>query len=203
LQDHSIIEIRSALRRKALHRRDGISEDMRDAYSQLIRKKTIAYIDSISAKCIHIYLDFRSEVLTKGIIEDLFDRNIKVVVPLIRGEKGSEHIVHSHLENLFEIHSGKFGVPEPVNEKIVASHEIDSVILPVVAFDGDGVRLGYGKGYYDRFLNGLDPKVDRIGLAFSVQEMDKIPMLSHDQLMYSVVTEQMHFIFKSEVQFLK
>ncbi len=200
MHDESLIGIRSSLRQEALKLRDGISQDILDAYSQLIRKRIIHYLDTISAKCVHIYLGFRSEVRTHGIIEDLFERNIRVAVPITKGGNGSEHLVHCLLEKNSEIHPGKFGVPEPVVVNEISQEEIDAVILPVVAFDGSGVRLGYGKGYYDRFLKGLGAEPDRIGLAFSLQEMDKIPMLSHDQLMYSIITEQTHFFFKKRVQ---
>jgi len=169
---------------------------MRDAYSQLIRKKTIEYLDSISARFVHSYIGFRSEVATHGIIEDLFERGVKVAVPVVRGESDKEHMVHSLLENPSHLQPGKFGVPEPVNAKEISTSDLDAVLIPIVAFDGFGMRLGYGKGYYDRFLSVLPPKIRRIGLAFSIQEMDKIPMMSHDELINNVITEQSNFFFK-------
>ncbi|MFI5263257.1 MAG: 5-formyltetrahydrofolate cyclo-ligase [Candidatus Kapaibacterium sp.] len=187
-----IIAQRSELRKKALELRDGIPADIRDAYSQLIRKKTVEFLESISARFVHSYIGFRSEVVTKGIIEDLLERGINLVVPVVRQEK----MVHSLLEDLDQLCPGNFGVPEPVNVKEISLTGLDAVIIPVVAFDGFGMRLGYGKGYYDRFLTELPSKVRRIGLAFSNQEMDIIPIMSHDQLMNITITEQSTFFFK-------
>ena len=187
---------RSELRKRALVGREAIPVHLRDAFSQLIRKKTIEYLDSISAKFVHTYLSFRSEVSTAGIIEDLFERGVKVAVPIVRGEPNEEYMVHSLLKDLDHFRPGKFGVPEPENVEEVSISDLDAVIIPIVAFDGFGMRLGYGKGYYDRFLSPLPTEVRRIGLAFSSQEMDIIPMLSHDQLMNIIITEQSNFILK-------
>ena len=193
---NSDLIIRNELRKEALNARDLIPEEMRDAYSQLIRRRTIEYIDSISATFVHCYIGFRSEVKTQGIIEDLFERKIKVAVPVILGEGNEERMIHTSFTDLDSLHPGMFGVPEPdiVNE--VPLDELSAVIIPLVAFDGFGMRLGYGKGYYDRFLATIPEKITRIGLAFSIQEVDKIPKISHDQLINNVITEQSNFIFK-------
>jgi len=169
---------------------------MRDAYSHRIRRKTIEYLDSFSPKIVHSYISFGSEVSTHGIIQDLFDRKIKVVVPLTRGEKNNEYMIHSQIEDLEDLRPGNFNVPEPSVIKESSLDQLDAIIIPVVAFDGSGMRLGYGKGFYDKFLSRLDPKIARIGLAFSIQEMDKIPMLPHDELMNSLINEKSHFFFK-------
>ena len=157
--------------------------------------KTIEYLDSISAKFVHTYIGFQSEVDTYKIIEELFHRNIPVAVPLIRGDGKDQHMIHSLIEDLRFLHPGKFGVPEPDNVKEVSVLDIDAVLIPIVAFDGLGMRLGYGKGYYDRFLSTLPKKVKRLGLAFSIQEVDEIPRMSHDELINNIFTEQSNFIF--------
>jgi 5-formyltetrahydrofolate cyclo-ligase len=196
LEKEQIILERTRLRALGIERRENISNNMRDAYSELIRKKLIAYLDNKSAKFVHIYISFRSEVQTTQIIGDLIEREIKIFVPITEGNR----MISSEFENSMEIIPGKYGVPEPKHKKEIIPEEINAVILPLVAFDGDGVRLGYGKGYYDRFLNHLGPETDRVGLAFSIQEMEKIPKLSHDELMFSVITEQNQFFFKNGVQ---
>jgi 5-formyltetrahydrofolate cyclo-ligase len=194
--ENSITIERSLLRKTSLEKRDAIPLNMRDAYSQLIRKKTIEYLDSISAKLVHTYISIQSEVGTKGVIEDLLGKKIQIAVPLTRGEKEDQHMIHSLINDTSQFLPGKFGVPEPANIEEVSVDRLDAVIIPIVAFDGFGMRLGYGKGYYDKFLSGLSPKVKRIGLAFSIQEVDKIPKLPHDELMNSIITEQTHFFFK-------
>jgi len=186
-----IIVQRSELRKSALSAREGIPVNIRDAYSQLIRKKVLAYLDSISAKKVHTYIGFNSEVATRRIIEDLLEKGITVVVPVA----GKEDMRHSLLTDLRDLVPGNFRVPVPkqINEASVA--DIDAILIPIVAFDGNGMRLGYGKGFYDRFLSTLSPKIKRIGLAFSIQEMEQIPKYSHDELINIAFTEQSDFFF--------
>lgn len=192
MEVHPEIAIRNEQRKTALILRNGIPKDTRDAFSQFIRKKTIEYLDSISARFVHTYIGFQSEVGTRGIIEDLFEYGIKVAVPVVR----QEHLMSSLLEDLDILQEGEFGVPEPNNVKEVSIKGIDAILIPIVAFDGFGMRLGYGKGYYDRFLSTLPLSVRRIGLAFSIQEMDKIPRMPHDQLINNIITEQSQFFFE-------
>ncbi len=190
------IAFRAELRKKALALRDAMPLSDRDAYSQIIRKKTIEYLDSISAKFIHCYIGFRSEVQTNGILQDILDRNIKIAVPIIQGDGSSQHMIQSSLENLDHLRVGKFGVPEPEDIKAISLEGLDAVIMPVVAFDGLGMRLGYGKGFYDKFLSSLTPYSKRIGLAFSLQELEEIPKFPHDELINIAITEQSKFFFE-------
>jgi 5-formyltetrahydrofolate cyclo-ligase len=186
-----IIVQRSELRKSALNGRDEIPGNMRDAYSQLIRKKATDYLGSISAKKVHTYFGFNSEVGTRGIIEDLLEKGIKIVVPVA----GKDRMIHSLLKDLHDLVPGNFQVPVPKKISEVSVDDLDAVLIPIVAFDGYGMRLGYGKGYYDRFLSTLSPKIKRIGLAFSIQEVEKIPKFSHDELINIAFTEQSDFFF--------
>ncbi|MEI8135502.1 MAG: 5-formyltetrahydrofolate cyclo-ligase [bacterium] len=184
------------MRKEALAKRNGLPQNLRDAYSQLIRKRVVAHLESVGASTVHCYLNFGSEVITTGIISDLIERRITVVVPIIRKQGEAEVMSHSILRTLDNLHSGTFGIPEPDTVEEVSRSNFDAVLMPVVAYDGDGMRLGYGRGFYDRFLTTLGTKTPKVGLAFSQQELDKIPMLSHDQLMSSLVNENSNFIFK-------
>jgi 5-formyltetrahydrofolate cyclo-ligase len=192
LEVHPEIIARNELRKAALILRNSIPENKRDAFSQLIRKKTMDYLASISARFVHTYIGFQSEVGTRGIIEDLFERGITVAVPVVREKR----LISSLLNDLDNLRNGEFGVPEPENIEEVPGTSIDAILIPIVAFDGLGMRLGYGKGYYDKFLQTLPLRARRIGLAFSIQEMDKIPKESHDQLINNVITEQSQLFFK-------
>jgi 5-formyltetrahydrofolate cyclo-ligase len=99
-------------------------------------------------------------------------------------------LVHTEIKELSNLADGSFGLQEPV-ERIPASLNIlDAVIVPLVAFDRHGARLGYGMGFYDAFLHELPRSVERIGLAFSIQEMNHIPVFPHDEPLDTIVTEQ-------------
>jgi 5-formyltetrahydrofolate cyclo-ligase len=88
-----------------------------------------------------------------------------------------------------ELVVSSFGVPEPAGEPVDLA-SIDVVCLPGLAFDRDGRRLGYGAGFYDRFLPLLRPDTLTIGVGFSVQLVDEVPVDSHDRLVDLIVTEE-------------
>jgi len=84
------------------------------------------------------------------------------------------------LEDNAKLQKGPYGILEPVARKRIPLKNLDAVIVPGLAFDKKGMRLGRGKGYYDRFLNTLPERVMSIGLAFRFQILPSVPSLSHD-----------------------
>src|SRR5688500_575969 len=120
-------------------------------------------------------------------IEKFLESGREVVVPYISSE--SKKMLHSVLSDFRNIHPGVYGVPEPSVIKDADITQIRAVIVPLCAFDGFGHRLGYGKGYYDMFLSSLPKDVMKIGLAFSIQEVDKIPHEEHDTRLDMIITE--------------
>ncbi len=187
---NTAILTKSEIRRQTLARRDELPELLHVAYSRLIRNATIELIDSLGMKSVHCYLSYRSEVSTSGLIADLIDNGVTVIVPVVRRIEGVEVMEHALLKDPAVLTSGAYGIPEPANAEIVTSLSVDAVILPVAAFDGFGNRIGYGKGFYDRFLHTLPRNVQRIGLAYSVQEVDQLPHEPHDEKLAMIVTEQ-------------
>jgi 5-formyltetrahydrofolate cyclo-ligase len=181
---------KSEIRRKALTKRDELPELMRIAFSRLIRNATVELVDSLGLKSVHCYLSYRSEVATLGLIGDLMEAGITVIVPVVRRIDGTEVMEHSYLRDPSKLISGAYGIPEPAEPEIVNNLMIDAVILPVAAFDGFGNRIGYGKGFYDKFLHVLPKNIKRIGLSYSVQEVDQLPCEAHDEQLDMIVTEQ-------------
>ncbi len=176
---------RTELRLNALRERDMLTVEVRDAYSKLIEERALNYISELPSGSIHCYLSFRSEVQTQSLIEKLFGGEREVITPYVKD--GLMH--HSILRELtFTI--GEYGIPEPANKEPADLATMQAVVVPLVAFDGYGHRLGYGKGYYDKFLSTISPNVKKIGLAFSIQEIEKIPNQAHDIRLDYIVTEQ-------------
>jgi len=89
-----------------------------------------------------------------------------------------------------QLQKGAYGILEPREEGSVsvAPEEVDLAVVPAVAFDREGHRLGRGKGYYDRLLARLRPEVPRIGLAFKEQLLERLPRRSHDQPVHAVLS---------------
>jgi 5-formyltetrahydrofolate cyclo-ligase len=98
-------------------------------------------------------------------------------------------LVHTEITHLNDLKSGSFGLEEPSLRGPAALEGLDAVIVPMVAFDRRGSRLGYGKGFYDAFLGGLPSETKRIGLAFALQEVTHIPLLPHDIAVGRIITE--------------
>lgn len=110
------------------------------------------------------------------------------MVPII--EKERRNLRLSYLRNSSFFQQAHSRSPEPIGHEIPADpKEINVVIVPMIAFDSAGHRLGYGAGYYDRFLS-RNPHMKKIGVAFSCQEVDSIPADKNDICMDFVVTEK-------------
>lgn len=189
-----ILELRNALRREALARRDALSESVRREASARITAELSRLLLSSNARFVHCYISFRSEVETRSLIEDMLSRGLRVVVPVVEGDGSGNTLIHSELHDLRKLRTGAFGLPEPEGRIAISLEALDVVIVPMVAFDRQGTRLGYGKGFYDRFLQQLPHEVQRIGLAFGVQEVAHIPVLPHDERVATIITEKEQII---------
>jgi 5-formyltetrahydrofolate cyclo-ligase len=178
---------KSALRKQSLRSRDALPEQARAHYSSSICDRAFAIIASKKVDQIHCYLSFRSEVATNQLIAKLHSANIKVTVPSVREGGAMVHLEHLPDDLLIE---KTFGIREPVEQRTVLHNDFDVVFLPLAAFDRKGVRLGYGRGFYDYFLKTLPKDTLRIGLAFASQEVSNVPREEHDALMDFVITEK-------------
>lgn len=118
--------------------------------------------------CVHTYLaSLRlKEVDTAKVIRYLEFKNpgLKIAVPKI--DVQTENMQHFHLSEDVELINNGYGIEEPTNAKEILINEIDLVLIPLLAFDENGYRVGYGKGYYDKFLSVGRPGMIKIGLSF-------------------------------------
>jgi 5-formyltetrahydrofolate cyclo-ligase len=127
------------------------------------------------------------EVNTIPIIKSLLRRGNPIVVPIIVRVDTSLRL--SYIRDLSVLVPSTFGVPEPIGNEIPADPlDIHTILLPMLGFDRKGGRLGYGAGYYDRFL-AKNPRIRKIGIAFSCQETERLPVEASDIHMNCIVTE--------------
>jgi len=140
-----------------------------------------------------VYAAKGNEVETGDLIKTLIKRGSKVVVPIIEKETCSLRL--SYLIDPCDLVISTFSVPEPIGKEITANPEdLNFVIIPVLAFDREGNRLGYGAGYYDRFLGSCKETV-KIGAAYSFQGVNLLPSDNFDIKIDMVVTEEGCTIF--------
>ena len=156
------------LRKKYIARRQSLDEENYQQKSQQIEKHFFQQFNLAHYSHVHIYLAMaeRREVATRGIIQTLFSQYPEVVVaaPQLVGQptRIASRIITP--ESTLKAHP--WGIQEPAEGKSIAATSFDMVILPVIAFDVQGYRVGYGKGHYDRFLAQCRPDVTKVGLCF-------------------------------------
>jgi len=189
-------EKKRKLRGQFLESRNSLSRDEIDFKSKKIEKKLFALPEFQRAKTVMFYVSFRSEVKTEKMIRNALNLGKRVAVPIVDREK----ITVSEIKNLRkELSKGSFGLREPKKEfrRRVDQKKIDLVVVPGVVFDRTGGRLGYGRGYYDRFLRsrpialrmGRSAHCVLIGLAFDLQIVREIPLVEKDVRVNKIVTE--------------
>ena len=139
------------------------------------------------AEVIHIFISMPDEPDTKAIIEHCWSSGKKVAVPLVIPDKFD--LIHSEIKSFDNLISGMYGIQEPSPESriIMTPDMFDLVIVPGVAFDKKGGRLGLGKGYYDRFLEVTS--AFRLALAFDCQLIEAVPTEFHDVPMNAILSE--------------
>ena len=139
------------------------------------------------AETIHIFISKTDEPDTALIIESAWEYGKTVAVPCVLPD--TFELFHSQLKSFEDLCSGALGVLEPSPEVRIAMtpDSFDLIIIPGVAFDRLGGRLGYGKGYYDRFLE--QTCAFRLAIAFDFQVIEKVPTEKHDVLMNGILTE--------------
>jgi 5-formyltetrahydrofolate cyclo-ligase len=133
------------------------------------------------------YTSKELEVNTAPLIDALLAAGNPVAVPIIQKEDISLRL--SYIRSRSVLVPSTFGVPEPIGSEIAArSFEISTILLPMLGFDRTGARIGYGAGYYDRFLE-KNPHLRKIAIAFACQEIERLPVDPNDVPMDMIITE--------------
>lgn len=144
------------------------------------------------ARVVMCYVAIDGEVETRAILEQALADGKRVAVP--RAFSRGCRLVAAEVKNLRrELKPrGPWKIPQPSSRKghAISPERLDLVIVPGVAFDRRGQRLGRGMGYFDRFLSRVPASVPRVGLAFRFQLLKEIPLESHDQPVDRVITEK-------------
>lgn len=168
------------LRKKYKEKRDNIKNKV--TKDNLIYQKVINNKDILSSKTLLIYISINSEVDTTKII-NYFLNTKNIAVPKII----DNNMYFCYVTNLNELTSGKYNIPEPTNENIVTDFDNAICIVPGICYDKENYRIGYGKGYYDRFLS--KNKIKTIGLCYKECMIEKIDNDKYDYKIDEVITD--------------
>ncbi|MCX5830835.1 MAG: 5-formyltetrahydrofolate cyclo-ligase [Deltaproteobacteria bacterium] len=181
-------EDKKKIRKDILTVRNALPRTEREAMSRIICSNFTNLSPLSDCASVMIFLSFGSEINTDYIIEWLWKQKKRVLVPLCKPETRGMDIFS--IANFADLETGYFGIREPKRglRPLVAREVIDLVAVPAVAFDRRGYRVGYGGGYYDRFLAGMD--VPTIGLAFDCQIITTAPVEKYDLAVQGIITEK-------------
>jgi len=183
------MKCKSELRRAVLTQRDALPLTERLRRSQAAAERFLALPEFVQARVVMLFVSFGSEIETRPIITAALAAGKRVVAP--RADPQRRALTPCEVRDLDrDLAPGAHGIEEPRRHcPAVDLAEIDVVAVPAVAWSEDGYRLGYGGGYYDRFL----PKVGRalaVGLGLELQVVPELPQGPHDQPVEVLVTEE-------------
>ncbi len=188
---------KAALRKLYLQKRLALSESVYVVLSEQLCKTFFLSTDLYGIRVLHTFLPIRKnkEPDTFCIIDRIRRENpsIQLSIPKMNEETGS-------LENFFweghdQLRKNKWGIPEPGHGIPTPHEKIDMVLVPLLVFDQQGHRVGYGKGYYDRFLATCRKDCKRIGLSFFPPVELIGPREGHDQKLDQVITPEKNYQF--------
>jgi 5-formyltetrahydrofolate cyclo-ligase len=184
-------ETKGNLRRRLSEARRALSPADRAARSERIAAACRSLPAFATAELVCAYVNFREEVETTGLITSLLDLGRRVAVPVhLPGEPRPQ--VFAEIRSLSELVPNHFGIPQPPHAaaRYLPTAAIPLFLVPGLAFDPAGRRLGYGLGFYDRAFAAATPGALKVGLAFEVQILESVPAGPHDVPMDVVVTEE-------------
>lgn len=183
----SVSDQKSELRSRLLFQRKSMSDQVWGLKSDQIISNLKELKEYKISDTIHCFVSMndRKEVNTHKLIKELLSQNWEVIVPITDFETGE--LQHSKLESFEELEINKWGVLEPLKQKSF-SEKIDLILVPLLAADKRFNRLGYGKGFYDRFLNSTNAL--KIGLVFEEFILPHIPTEDFDEKLDILITEK-------------
>ncbi|MEI6206456.1 MAG: 5-formyltetrahydrofolate cyclo-ligase [Desulfuromonadales bacterium] len=176
------------LRSQLLAARRALSHDEWLTSSQSAQCNLLSLQEYSQAGCVALYAAVHKEVDTAGIVTAAFESGKRVLYPALCGKQ----MVFRQIEAPDTLQEGAFGIPEPCPACIAhKADEADLIVVPGVVFDLSGHRIGYGKGYYDRFLMHLGTKTRLVGFCHDFQLIDgAIPADHHDIRMEIIITDR-------------
>ena len=182
---------KSQIRQSAFVRRDALSKDERSKKSTAIMERLFDFANFLEARIVLFYMSYGSEVDTEPMVRKALELEKIVALPLVDAKQ--REIVPFKIDNLdSDIRPGYRGIREPIPEqcKQIPIQYVNLAIIPGVAFDERGGRIGHGMGVYDRFIPKLDITTRKVALAFECQIVPQIPMEPHDRYTDIIITEK-------------
>ncbi len=178
-------------RKKLLNKRAQLDDKELVNKSEKIKARLFKVKEFKQAEKVMFYLAFKNEVFTKKMIELALKLKKKIIVP--SSDKENKQLILSEIKDYQrELKVGTYGILEPKAQyyRPIDKNDLDLIIVPGVGFDKAGNRIGYGAGYYDRFLSQITAQITKIALAYEIQIVEKIKVNQYDIPVDKIVTEK-------------
>ena len=188
-----MLDTKATLRLKMKALRKQQSEPKQRSEVLFHRLRELDFYSLLQVKA--LYASFRSEVDTQDEITRQIEGHQAVILPRCYGDE----LRLFRIESLDELHAGEFGIPEPNDyvvsqpDRQISPADVEVFIVPAIAFDRLGNRLGHGKGHYDRLLSQASHNAVKVGICFDCQLHEELPTEPHDIRMDWVITETESF----------
>lgn len=170
---------KNLLRRELKILRGKLGKKEKASRDKIIKDRLLKESTYINSKVIFTYVGFDSEIDTIEYIKEFLKDGKKVCIP--RTNIKEKYMEAVSINSLDLLSKSEYGILEPSCDlEPINKDEIDLIIMPGLAFDKQGGRLGYGGGYYDKYLSTISKDVPKIALAYDFQILEKIPMEEHD-----------------------
>lgn len=177
------------LRRQMLEKRKSLSIDQRRDFSRRACSRLLTCERLMEAEVILAFHPFGDELDILPFVEEAMRRGVEIWLP--RTVPDTRELIPYRYTGKEMLKQGTYGIwePDPDKAQPVDTRRLNAVLVPGVGFDRQGGRIGYGAGYYDRFLAGLDHRPYLLGICYSLQIVENVPMEPHDILLDAVLTE--------------
>lgn len=181
---------KTLIRKEALKKRDAIDSTLREAKDILIKDRLFSLPEIHQAGVIFFFASFKSEVSTFPMIEEAYRLGKRIVFPKV--DRKLKGLVLYEVKGLSELAPGCMDIPEPdvSEERRMDINDVDIVIMPGVAFDKKGNRIGYGAGFYDKLLSALKKQIPLIAITYEEQVLASLPSEPHDIKVHRIVTDK-------------
>jgi 5-formyltetrahydrofolate cyclo-ligase len=176
-----------ALRAELRERRQLLSDTQREVAASGIREQLDALVDAHSAESISCFLSTTTEPGTRAFVAAAVQRGIRVLLPVTRADGLLDWAV---ADDSGEVTEGLFGLAEPTGEVLgpIAVGDVDLMIIPAAAVDTTGMRLGWGRGYFDKTIGSMEKCPPVYAVIYDSEVLDSLPREVHDQPVTGVVT---------------
>lgn len=193
----SLQDSKSAIRKSARERRASLADELRQRLDAAINRHLLDLAEHLQPSLVAAFRAFDGEPDLLPALRELESCGARLALPVVQkdpthaGGTGGARICLRRWASGSELRPNRFGILEPVGTLEVGLAEVDLALVPLVAWDASGGRLGMGASFYDRLFQPFadEPRPLRVGVAYGVQEVDRVPLEPWDVPLHMVLTE--------------